>query len=109
MVIKVERQLKLKKASKYNVGSSSYKPSWKKEKKVVQKEAPKSKDEASTKGKGKSDSQPSNSGDIKYFKCLGTGHIASQCPNKRVMIMRDNEVVAKSDSELSMQLWEKHL
>ena len=24
------------------------------------------------------------------FKCLGKGHIASQCPKKRVMVMRDN-------------------
>jgi len=26
--------------------------------------------------------------DIKCFKCLGRGHIASQCPTKKTMILR---------------------
>jgi len=30
---------------------------------------------------------PRRSRDIKCFKCLGHGHIASECPNKRVMIL----------------------
>ncbi|XP_061957345.1 uncharacterized protein LOC133678848, partial [Populus nigra] len=30
---------------------------------------------------------PRRSWDIKCFKCLGHGHIASECPNKRVMIL----------------------
>src|SRR5262249_2976478 len=34
--------------------------------------------------------QPSRSRDIKCFKCLGFRHIASQCPNRRAMIMLDS-------------------
>ncbi|KAH9704932.1 Endonuclease [Citrus sinensis] len=52
--------------------------------------------------KGKSDSQHSRNRDIKCFKCLGTSHIASQCPNKRVMILKDDgdvETESESDDE----------
>ena len=31
-------------------------------------------------------------------KCLGRGHVASQCPNRRVMLMRDDGEI-ESDSE----------
>jgi hypothetical protein len=48
-------------------------------------------------------SQPTRDRDIKCFKCLGKGHIASQCPNRRVMLTRDNGEVEsgseKSESE----------
>ncbi len=59
-------------------------------------EPPKGKDEGSS-NKPKVESQPSQNRDINCFKCLGSGHIASQCPNRRVMIMRDNgEVMTES-------------
>jgi hypothetical protein len=64
-------------------------------------EPPNSKDEGSS-SIPKVESQPSRNRDIKCFKCLGSGHIASQCPNRRVMIMRDNEEVMtenKADSD----------
>ncbi|RDY02110.1 hypothetical protein CR513_14475, partial [Mucuna pruriens] len=35
---------------------------------------------------------------IKCFKCLGKGHIASQYPNRRVMIMEDDEEVESESS-----------
>uniref|UniRef100_A0A2N9GIN0 Reverse transcriptase RNase H-like domain-containing protein n=1 Tax=Fagus sylvatica TaxID=28930 RepID=A0A2N9GIN0_FAGSY len=43
-------------------------------------EPPKEKDEG-TSNKPKVESQPSQNRDIKCFKCLGSGHIASQYPN----------------------------
>jgi hypothetical protein len=53
-----------------------------------------------TSNKPKVESQPSRNRDIKFFKCLGSGHIASQCPNRRVMIMRDNgEVMTESEDD----------
>jgi hypothetical protein len=53
-----------------------------------------------TSNKLKVESQPSRNRDIKFFKCLGSGHIASQCPNRRVMIMRDNgEVMTESEDD----------
>uniref|UniRef100_A0A2N9FZ50 CCHC-type domain-containing protein n=1 Tax=Fagus sylvatica TaxID=28930 RepID=A0A2N9FZ50_FAGSY len=62
-------------------------------------EPPKGKDEG-TSNKPKVESQPSRNRDIKCFKCLGSGHIASQCPNRRVMIMRDNgEVMTESKDD----------
>ena len=48
------------------------------------------------------DSQPSRNYDIICFKCLGAGHIASQCPNKRVMVLKDDggiESEGESDDE----------
>uniref|UniRef100_A0A2N9H8I9 CCHC-type domain-containing protein n=1 Tax=Fagus sylvatica TaxID=28930 RepID=A0A2N9H8I9_FAGSY len=63
-------------------------------------EPPKGKDEGSS-NKPKVESQPSQNRDIKCFKCLGSGHIASQCPNRRVMIMRDNGEVMTESKESS--------
>ena len=56
----------------------------------------KSKDEAKSKNsfvapKGKTEmNSSSRSCDIKCFKCQGVGHIVSQCPNIRAMILLDN-------------------
>ena len=33
------------------------------------------------------------------FKCQGRGHIASQCPNKRVMVIRDSEDIETDEEE----------
>ena len=55
-----------------------------------------SKDEAKSKNsfaapKGKMEiNSSSRSHDIKCFRYQGVGHIASQCPNKRGMILLDN-------------------
>uniref|UniRef100_A0A2N9GLL5 Reverse transcriptase n=1 Tax=Fagus sylvatica TaxID=28930 RepID=A0A2N9GLL5_FAGSY len=93
MAMKVERQLKRKGTARYtSVSNTTWKSKWDRNDLAEAKrktEPPKGKDEG-TSNKPKIESQPSQNRDIKCFKCLGSGHIASQCPNRRVMIMRDN-------------------
>jgi len=59
---------------------------------------PKARKDAHMNGKGKFESQPTHDIDIKCFKYLEKGHIASQCLNRRVMLTRGNKEV-KSKSE----------
>ena len=104
MAIKVERQLKRKGTRSFqNLGSfASWRPNGRKDEGVVFKsktEPPKRRDEAPNVNKGKNESQTHNR-DIKCFRCLGVGHIASQCPNKRTMIARvDGEVETESEED----------
>uniref|UniRef100_A0A2N9I0N6 Reverse transcriptase n=1 Tax=Fagus sylvatica TaxID=28930 RepID=A0A2N9I0N6_FAGSY len=104
MAIKVERQLKRKGTHSFqNLGSStSWKSNWRKDEGAVLKsktEPPKRREEVPSVNKGKTESQTCNR-DIKCFRCLGVGHIASQCPNKRTMIARvDGEVETESESD----------
>ena len=61
---------------------------------------PKHKNVGSSKETGKFEPQLSKNRDIKCFKCLGRGHIASQCPNKHAMILRSNgDVETESESD----------
>ena len=49
---------------------------------------------------GKSYSFANRNHDINCFKCQGWDQIASQCPNKRVMVMRDNgEIETNHESD----------
>jgi hypothetical protein len=103
MAMKVERQLKRKGTARYtSVSNTTWKSKGDKNDPAEAKrktEPPMGKDEG-TSNKPKVESQPSRNRDIKCFKCLGSGHIASQCPNRRVMIMRDNgEVMTESEDD----------
>ena len=49
---------------------------------------------------GKSDSFTTQNHDIKCFKWQDRGHVASQCPNKKVMVMQDNSEI-EMDNESS--------
>jgi hypothetical protein len=44
---------------------------------------------------------PRRSWDIKCFMCLGDGDIASECPNKRVMVLHGDhgELVSRDEVE----------
>ena len=103
MAMKVERQLKRKGTVRYtSVSNTTWKSKWDKNDPAEAKrktEPPKGKDEG-TNNKPKVESQPSRNRDIKCFKCLGSGHIASQFSNRLVMIMRDNgEVITESEDD----------
>ena len=103
--IKVERQLKERSSTKYgqNSSSSSSKSDWgkrvEKSDRISKSETSKSKDGSSSTEKGNTNTQTSRNRDIKCFKCLGRGHIASQCPNKKVMILRDGGFETDNDSD----------
>jgi len=53
---------------------------------------------------GKDVSTPqTRSTDIQWFKCLGRGHTASQCPNRRTMILRGRDEYRSKDDEFSRE------
>jgi hypothetical protein len=107
MAMKVERQIKRRGSTCFQTNSASsssiWRPNLKREgviqpKPYAKAKPPKAKKDTHTDGKGKSESQPPRDRDIKCFECLGKGHIASQCPNRKVILTRDNGEV-ESESE----------
>jgi hypothetical protein len=114
MATKVERQIKRRGSTRFQTysasSSSTWRPNLKREGAVQPKpyakaKPPKAKKDTHTDGKGKSESQPTRDRDIKCFECLRKGHIASQCPNRRVMHTRDNgEVESESDKSESEEM-----
>ncbi|KAH1253600.1 Retrovirus-related Pol polyprotein from transposon gypsy [Glycine max] len=101
LCIRVEQQLKRKPSSK-SYGSHSYPrkdqahgilgvaPSKPKEDKgkTIEKYTPKT-------------SSQERTSNIKFFKCLGRGHIASQCPTKKTMIMRGQDIYSSQEETTS--------
>ncbi|KAL4361713.1 hypothetical protein GQ457_04G019270 [Hibiscus cannabinus] len=49
--------------------------------------------------KGKSPTIHVLSRDVQCFKCLGRGHIASQCPNRNTMLLRDDGEIETDQEE----------
>jgi hypothetical protein len=107
MATKVERQLRKGHARPvFNSGSSSsWKPNLKREGIVRPRsffpsrtEPPKAKVDVPTDVKGKSETQPKRTRDVKCFRCQGHGYYTSECPNKRIMMIRDNgDMESESD------------
>jgi len=98
MATKVERQIKRRGSTCFQTNSASSSSIWrlnlKREGAVQPKpyanaEPPNAKKDTHTDGKGKSEFQPTRDRDIKCFKCLGKRHIASQCPNRRVICLQE--------------------
>ncbi|XP_057994324.1 uncharacterized protein LOC131174585 [Hevea brasiliensis] len=104
VAIKIEKEMKRKRAAKskwntqssYNsVSNALWKPNWSGTPKV-KKDAPKVKEE--WKGKGKTEGKVEEKNkkvenrvrDVKCFKCLGRGHYSNECPNRRVMFIRED-------------------
>ena len=101
MAIKVEQQLKRGGGSRaaHNTSATSWKPSYTKQmdKSQTSKSEPKSANTSHV-PQGKTDTTTSRNRDIKCFKCQGRGHIASQCPNRQVMVLQDNgEIVTDNE------------
>ncbi|KAF7800704.1 Transposon Ty3-I Gag-Pol polyprotein [Senna tora] len=118
MAMRVERQLKKggRSSSKFETGgSTNWKTKWDYSSKQEEKGGWKQKGEKvvakgsnDNKEKGTSSTQSQRNRDIKCFRCLGSRHIASQCPNKRIMIMMENgeietEVEGDNDSMPSLE------
>ena len=107
MAIKIENQVKRSGSSNARStpgpSSSTWKSNqWRKEEKPPNaKHKTKLKQEGNNQGnQGKPDSFTTRNLDIMCFKCQGKGHITSQCPNKRVMVMRDNgEIETDNESD----------
>ncbi|KAL4297521.1 hypothetical protein GQ457_12G014540 [Hibiscus cannabinus] len=61
-------------------------------------------------GCGKQSMHPTpqeRSRDIQCFKCLGRGHVANQCPNRRTMLLRDNgDIESESEEDEPIHLVE---
>ncbi|XP_048228809.1 uncharacterized protein LOC125369769 [Ricinus communis] len=107
LAIKVEKQLKPKGTARFEYkGTSSGRPhwssSWKGGKKGDDKVIPnnnKGKSISGNKDTSKPEINKEKNRDIKCFKCLGRGHIASQCPNKRAMVARDHGEIETASEE----------
>ncbi|XP_048229542.1 LOW QUALITY PROTEIN: uncharacterized protein LOC125370017, partial [Ricinus communis] len=103
LAMKVERQLKRKRYdSKPNMGSSSsWKNSWRKkdDKPFTKSKVEETKPKIDLGNKGKGENQPPQTRGIKCFKCLGHGHIARECPNKKAMILRNGDIESESEGD----------
>jgi len=102
LAIKVESQLAKKNALKNSPNDGYYNNSWKNKKafsKLPSKDSSfKPKESKPSTSTHKS---PIKSSSKKCFKCLGYGHIASNCPSKRNMFVHNGVVVSEHDSDSS--------
>ncbi|KAF8048350.1 hypothetical protein N665_2555s0001 [Sinapis alba] len=102
----IDQQLKRKGVMKPSYGASS-KPPYQKDKKPSFSKPRfnmKSKEEgeqvsigSNFKGKGQGERATYQSRDIQCYKCQGRGHYANECPNKKVMVLRDNVEIETED------------
>ena len=101
LYIRVEQQLKRKSTSK-SYGSHSYPRKYQAQGILAATPSKPKEDKGNTIEKStlKTSSQERTS-KIKCFKCLGRGHIASQCPTKKTMIMRSQDIYSSQEETTS--------
>uniref|UniRef100_A0A7N2M5G4 Reverse transcriptase n=1 Tax=Quercus lobata TaxID=97700 RepID=A0A7N2M5G4_QUELO len=102
MAIKVEQQLK--RGNGTHAGHNSSSTSWKSShaKPLDKSQMPKLEPKSATTShvpQGKTEASTSRNRDIKCFRCQGMGHIASQCPNKQVMVLQANGEIVTDDED----------
>ena len=101
MTLKVECELR-RKGSRPNTNfgqSSSWKPNWRDDRNASKPNVETTNREITTIAqKGRLETQQRNR-DIKCFKCHGIGHISSNFPNKRTMVMCAGEIVMDNEEE----------
>jgi len=107
--IKVEHQLKRKGTMKRG-SSNFYQIGWKEKSKKEGATSPNVSVTIPQRTHNKSNEAPKKirSSDIKCFKYLERGHIASKCPTKRNILVKDGEIVSESSSESTVESEEEY-
>jgi len=98
LCIKVEQQI-LRKNFRNDYSNSYTKKEFKREGKQVKEEPSKSFKEKEKPREGAS--SHTRTSEIKCFKCLGRGYVASQCPTKKTMILRGVDHYSSQDEQES--------
>jgi len=104
LAIKVESQISKKTSLKNSHNDGFYHSSWKNKNKTssifpsnfVKESTYKHRDSKPSTSTPKSPTKPSSR---KFFKCLGFGHIASNCPSKRNMMVHEGVVLSVHSSQ----------
>uniref|UniRef100_A0A151UD28 CCHC-type domain-containing protein n=1 Tax=Cajanus cajan TaxID=3821 RepID=A0A151UD28_CAJCA len=106
LCVRVEQQMLRKSSKRESSHSRSLKKDYMEEEKPFEKKiiSEPSKELAKRKEKNKDKDKDlitphtsTKTSDIKCFKCLGRGHIASQCPTKKVMILRGHDTYSSQE------------
>ena len=100
---KVEQQLKRKSAMRRS-SSNFHSPGWKDRNKKDGGSLTSNHNVTTQRNQNKPDEalKKARSSEIKCFKCLGRGHIASQCPTKKTMLLKeDGEIISESSSKFA--------
>ena len=106
LAIKVESQV-LKKNSFNTHNDDFYKSSWKGKNKFQNQYSPSDFSKETTphhkdsRDKPSTPKSPTKTSSKKCFKCLGLGHIAANCPSKRIRMVKEGIVVSDHSSQTS--------